>query len=103
MNDVAYFNAAAVATAESRVRTGTTASQREREKREEESGQRGSRNVLFINVRRQAAVFTTTANAAAAAAAATTRGDRGRGGVIFMKTRRLVSCELLHLSSYIGE
>ena len=72
--------------------------------REEESGQRGSRNVLFINVRRQAAVFTTTATAnAAAAAAATTRGDRGRGGVIFMKTRRLVSCELLHLSSYIGE
>lgn len=62
--------------------------------------------MLFINVRRQAAVFTTiaTANAAAAAAAAaTTRGDRGRGGVIFMKTRRLVSCELLHLSSYIGE
>ena len=72
------------------------------------SGQRGSRNVLFINVYVGTVVAvalfssssstTTTANtvaAAAAAAAATTRGDRGRGGVVFMKTRRLVSCELL--------
>ena len=71
------------------------------------SGQRGSRNVLFINVYVGTVVAvalfssssstTTTANtvAAAAAAATTTRGDRGRGGVVFMKTRRLVSCELL--------